>query len=413
MKVLFVSYNGALEPVMRSQGIPYLKGLSKKGIKCFLLSFERFSNNKIQNSENICNLKQELEESGIVWIYLKYHKKPTLPATLFDIICGIVLGIYVVIFKKIDIMHCRATIPAFMGYIITRLTGRKFIFDVRGLMAEEYADGNIWKRTEFLYKTTFWIEKKMLKQADFLVVLTENIKEVLMNSSYITKMQYQKKKNIAVIPCCVDFEKFNGSRISRDILQEKYKLSEKFVFLYIGSLGTWYLLENMLDFFIEAKKIITNAHFLILANTDRDIITDLCRKKDLSVNDVTIDRVDFKDMSDYIKLGTVGLLFYRPTFSRKATSPIKFGEYLACGIPVIINYGVGDTEYVVEHNKIGAVIKEFTVEEYRKAVMSLKNLIEKDNEVKNRCYKIAKEDYSLENGIKKYELVYKKTYGIS
>ena len=54
MKTLFISYNGALEPLIQSQGTPYLKGLSNKGVKCFLLSFEK----KI---EGIGKLKKELK----------------------------------------------------------------------------------------------------------------------------------------------------------------------------------------------------------------------------------------------------------------------------------------------------------------------------------------------------------------
>ena len=134
MKILFISYNGALEPLIQSQGIPYLKGLSNKGVKCFLLSFEK----RIEGADK---LKKELNEYEIKWYRLKYHKSPSLPATAFDIMAGILAGLYIVISKKIDIIHSRATVPAVMGYVIAKFTGKKFIFDVRGLMAEEYADG--------------------------------------------------------------------------------------------------------------------------------------------------------------------------------------------------------------------------------------------------------------------------------
>jgi hypothetical protein len=146
MKTLFISYNGASEPLIQSQGIPYLKGLSDKGIKCFLLSFEK----KIECADK---LKKELNEYGIKWYHLRYHKSPSLPATLFDMLAGISAGLYIVISKNINIVHSRGTVPAVMGYAIARLTGKKFIFDARGLMAEEYIDGGMWKRGSFLYKT--------------------------------------------------------------------------------------------------------------------------------------------------------------------------------------------------------------------------------------------------------------------
>jgi len=392
MKTLFISYNGALGPLIQSQGIPYLKGLSNKGVKCFLLTFEK-------QTRGINKLKKELGHYGIKWYYLRYHKRPSLPATLFDMLVGILVGLYVTISKNIDIVHSRATVPAVMGYVISRLAGKKFIFDVRGLMAEEYIDGGMWKRGSFLYKTTLWIEKKLLKKADSLIVLTENIKEFLINDN-------RKKQKITVIPCCVDIKKFNKESDLTELLREKYKFSGKFVFLYIGSVGTWYLLKEMIDFFIIAKNIIKNAHFLILTNADKQVVIDCWKKSGLSFNDLTLDNTEFENMPGYIKLADVGIFFIKPVFSKMASSPTKFAEYLTCGLPVVINSGIGDTDETVKENNIGIVIKDFTEAEYKNAIYRLKELLKEENDLKERCKKNAEKYFSLEKGMEKYFKIY-------
>ena len=399
MKALFISYNGALEPLIQSQGIPYLKGLSSKGIKCFLLSFEK----KI---EGIDKLKKELNEHGIKWYHLRYHKSPTLPATLFDITAGILAGLHIVISKKINIIHSRATVPAVMGYVIARLTGKKFIFDVRGLLAEEYADGGIWKRSNFLYKITLYIEKKLLCHADKIVVLTKNIKDFLINSNYLQKYNI-KEKDIAVIPCCVDIKKFNAENGLIEILRERYKLSGKFVFLYIGSVGTWYLLEEMMDFFIAAKTLINNAHFLVLTHVDKNMVISTWRKKCCSFSDITIDDAEFSNMPYYIKLADAGIFFIKPCFSKRFSSPTKLAEYLACGLPLVINSGIGDTREMVSDNRIGVVIKDFSEKQYLDKTRELLGLMKEGKVLSKRCRLTAEKYLSLDIGVERYQNIYR------
>jgi len=400
MKALFISYNGALEPLIQSQGIPYLKGLSDKGIKCSLLSFEK----KI---EGAVRLKKELNEYGIEWYYLRYHKSPTLPATLFDIITGTLSGLFIVIFKNINIIHARGTVSAVIGYIIARLTGKKFIFDVRGLMAEEYVDGGVWKRNSFLYKVTLYMEKILLHRADKAIVLTQNIRDFLINSNYLQK-HYIKKNNITVIPCCVDIKKFNTEEsVLTEKLREKYGLFGKFVFLYIGSVGTWYLLDEMIDFFITAKSLINNAHFLILTYIDKNMVMSSCEKKGLSFSDITVDEAEFCNMPHYIKLADAGLFFIKSCFSKRFSCPTKLAEYLACGLPVVINSGVGDTGEFVSYNRIGVVIRDFYKKEYFDKAGELLKLIGEDKELSNRCRLSAENYLSLNMGIELYQDVYR------
>jgi len=399
MKILFISYNGVAEPLIQSQGIPYLKGLSNKGVRCFLLSFEK----KI---EGIGKLENELNKHGIKWYHLKYHKRPTLPATVFDIMAGILAGLYIVISKKIDIIHSRATVPAVIGYVIARLTGKKVIFDVRGLMAEEYIDGGIWKRNSFLYKVTLYIEKKLLRHADKIVVLNDNIKNFLINSNYLQKYGI-KEKDITVIPCCVDINKFNVESGLTEISREKYKLSGKFIFLYIGSVGTWYLLEEMMDFFIAAKTLINNAHFLVLTHVDKNIVIAAWRKRGLSFSDITIDDVEFCNMPYYIKLADVGIFFIKPCFSKRFSSPTKLAEYLACGLPLVINSGVGDTGELVSDNRIGVVIKDFSEKQYLDKTRELLDLMKEGKVLSKRCRLTSEKYLSLDMGVERYHNVYK------
>ncbi len=399
IKSLFISYNGALEPLMQSQAIPYLKGLSEKGVGSFLLTFE-----KTKDKERIRNLKRELESYNIEWHAFRYHKRPSVPATLLDIFIGIVAGLCLVISKKIDIIHARATVPAAMAYVIAKITRKKFIFDVRGLMAEEYADGGIWRRESLRHKCTLYFQKLFLKSADELVVITENIKNFLYESDYLDK----KNKKISVVSCCVDTGRFRKASSRNEALRQKFGLMGKFVFLYIGSVGTWYMLREMMDFFIATKSVISNSHFLILTHVDKDMAKRVRDEKGLSSKDITIDEAGFNDMPEYINLADVGIFFIKPVFSKRSSCPTKFAEYLSCGLPLVINSKIGDTDNIVKERKLGVVIDDFDKDSYLSGLRELSVLMKEKELLTKRSRMTAEELFSLEKGVSVYFDIYRR-----
>src|ERR1700688_4205963 len=145
-RVLYISYNGMLDPLGQSQVIPYLKELGNAGVQFTLLSFERPQAFTPDGVEMCAALQRELANNGIDWHWLRYHKKPSLPATAYDVWAGARLGDRLVRNKQIEMVHARSHIPAAIAVRLKRRWGVKMIFDVRGLMAEEYADAGHWRQ---------------------------------------------------------------------------------------------------------------------------------------------------------------------------------------------------------------------------------------------------------------------------
>src|SRR6266542_4044076 len=88
-RVLYISYNGMLDPLGQSQVIPYLKELSKLGVQFTLLSFEREHADGVDGDQRCKTLDEELMPFGIKWHRLRYHQRPSIPATAFDVAAGI------------------------------------------------------------------------------------------------------------------------------------------------------------------------------------------------------------------------------------------------------------------------------------------------------------------------------------
>ena len=88
-RVLFISYNGMLDPLGQSQVLPYLRELAKRGVQFTLLSFERSKAFTREGTQQCEELRQKLASQGIEWHWLRYHQRPSVPATIYDVFVGI------------------------------------------------------------------------------------------------------------------------------------------------------------------------------------------------------------------------------------------------------------------------------------------------------------------------------------
>ena len=378
LRVLYISYTSSGEPLFYSQVLAYLERLAKKDVRITLLTFEK----GLRSKQKLGQLKQRMHSYDIEWRRLRYHKRPHCISTFFDIAIGVIYSSYLAITRRIDVIHARSYVPACIALFVSKVFRRKFIFDMRGMMADEYKDAGLFRENGFIYKVVKLFERIMIKKADSVIVLTKKIAKQLPG------------RQVGLIPCCIDVDIFKPRHDARAVL-DSYSINGKLVFLYSGSLGTWYMLQELIDFFKVAHDKIENSHFLILTHTDQNMIYRAISSQGLPKECVTVKRVDYQSVPRYIAAADVGVLFYKPTFSKQATSPVKFGEYLACGLPVIVNSGVGDTEEIVSENRIGSVIKDFKRREYVEALDEIDRLLNEGDSLRQRCRQISQRYLSL------------------
>lgn len=399
LNCLAISYNGLLEPLPHSQLLPYMMGIAKKGVSFTLLTFEK-KELKRSNQKLINKYSRLLRDAGINWHRLPYHKKPSLLATLFDILCGSLLSVFLIVKNKINIVHSRGTVAATIGWISSKICNAKFIFDLRGLMAEEFVDAGLWRRGSFKYKLSSLIEKRALKAADYVVVLTEKIRKMFDDDF----LNLNKKLKMEVIPCCVDLNKFINSK--EKIYSENEQIKNKCVLIYVGSLGTWYLLDEMVDFFCSLHRCIENAFFLIITQSDKNSLKKSLISRGIHDN-YLIASASPDDIPKYISSAQVGISFTKPGLSKIARSPTKIGEYLACGLPIVVNNGIGDLDELINRENVGIIVNNFNSHSYDKSAKKLIDLFN-DNSLSKRCRKTAEKYFSLELGIDKYFRIYNK-----
>ena len=412
-KTLYLCYFGLREPLVQTQVLSYLREIKKGGTDVSILTFEP---NPQENwtDEQIKTEKQKLADEGIEWNFLTYHKRPSAPATLFDILCGAFFAWKKIRREKIDVLHARVHVPAAMGALARKFTfGKKpkLLFDIRGFFPEEYTDAGVWKADGWLYKSVKKVEKWLFKESDGFVVLTEKAREILFPESAETGFD-KLHRPVEVIPCCVNLQRFTAANDeSRAAIRKQLNIENRYVITYVGSFGGWYLTDEMADFFKTAKGKNAASFALILTQSNPEMISQLLKGHGLGENDFYISKVAPSEIPKYLSAADAAISFIKPCFSKLSSSPTKIAEYLASGIPIITNRGVGDVAEQIETDKTGAVIEDFSNKSYLKALLEIENLREK-TDLSENCRRRARERFDLEKtGGAKYRLLYKKLFG--
>src|SRR3989344_5836191 len=155
-RILYISYDGLMEPLGQSQIWQYLRLLAKDH-PITLLTYEKKQD--WQDAVARENLKSEVRRAGVKWIPLRYHKRPTVPATAYDLWVGLVVSSYLVASRRIQIVHARSYVPSLLALALKKSFGVMFLFDMRGLWADERLDAGLWRGGSLLYRLAKYFEK--------------------------------------------------------------------------------------------------------------------------------------------------------------------------------------------------------------------------------------------------------------
>jgi len=401
MNVLYLSYDGLTDPLGQSQILPYLFGISSnKNYKITIVSFEK-TRNHFQNKDFIF---KKLEKNNVDWIPLKYTKYPPIFSTLWDVY-KLSKAVNKLKNKGLDLIHCRSYITTLVALDYKKKYKTPFIFDMRGFYADERVDGKIWSLYNLIYKKIYNYfkskEKEFLQISDYTVSLTENGKKE------IESWNLPNQSKIKVIPCCTDENLFQKKNI-QNVRSELGFNKDDFIISYVGSIGTWYMLDEMLDFFkyLQIKK--PNAKFFFITKDSPQLILEKVKSKKIDVSSIKIKPSSREMMPSYIGVSNFSIFFILPVFSKKASSPTKMGEIMNLGIPIICNSGVGDVDEIMGKSMPELLVKEFSNNEYDRVIDLIANNYKPNQKT---IIETSHSYYSLKKGVEKYKEVYKEILG--
>lgn len=401
-KILFLSYDGMTDPLGQSQVIPYLEGLSKSGFRITILSFEK----KDRFKKNESSIRQLLDKSGIQWEPLFFSVRPPLLSKLYDAWQMKRRALLLHKQENFSFIHCRSYVAAEAGVFMKRRKKIPFLFDMRGFWVDERVDNGQWDLSNplynFIYKRYKSKERVYFNDSAHVISLTKNGKEELVKNYGVSA------DKITVIPCCADLGHFDYNKIKPEdtcILKKQLAIGESDkVITYLGSLGGWYLLNEMLDFFSELKKKIPMVKFLFITHDAAETILSAAQSKGINPGDIIVKAASRNEVPVYLSLSDWSIFFIKDAYSKKGSSPTKQGEIMAMGIPIVCN-DVGDTGRIIDESGAGVKIKEFSDAAYQ---IAIENLLQFKTDMKPQIRESACKYFDLQEGTAKYLAVYKR-----
>jgi len=389
IRTLYLCYFGLREPLVQTQVLPYLRQIAAAGIKVHLLTFEPRLREKWSDDDKR-KQGEHLATEGISWFCLPYHKVPSLPATVYDIMAGARFAVRLARGEGLEVLHARAHIPMAMALLAAkRLPGVRIIFDIRGLMAEEYADAGVWSEKSRIFSAVKKLERKGIRRADGIVVLTRRMRDWLVGA------RMADAEKIEVIPCCVDLLRYevSGEQGTTEIAAANDSKA-RFEVVYAGSVTGLYMLEEMGQFFLALRARRAGAFFRVLTMSPSEQTASVLRRAGLSDGDFQVTSVPAVEVPDLLRRARLGISFRKPTFSQIAASPTKISEYLAAGLPVVSNSGIGDTDELLEGERIGVLVRQFEREALSRAADQALALAD-EFDIAARCRETAQRHFDL------------------
>jgi hypothetical protein len=189
--------------------------------------------------------------------------------------------------------------------------------------------------------------QEKIKMADWVCTVSEPLRQYLIK-------RVNAREDTVIIPCCV---KNSIPDINRDRIRQELNIRDKTAILYLGGTQKGQNLEELTLPFMKSALSFSEKFVGVFITQHKDKMSALLTKFQIDRNKVRLISVAQNEVADYLTAMDIGLLLRSPSDVNNTSQPVKFGEYLSAGIPVILEEGTGEIAGILEKHKIGCVIR--------------------------------------------------------
>lgn len=337
--IFYVTYNDLPSGIFSSQVIDVVKFLNsdlKGNVK--LISFislrNYFSNRK--------KIKVELPDAFILPMFPGFHRWRYNIILLFIVSC-----IY-----RPDCVIGRSVLATHLGFFLRKVhCVKKVIYDGRGAIEREWKEYNVITNHSLL-ASIHNLEKLAVLKSDYRIAVS-----LALVHFWKENFNYNKHDHV-IIPCTINkiFENVAITAQSIQISRNQIGVNKNDVlFVYSGSVAGWQSFDLLYNFMKPILKKDLRIKLLFLSEEDSNIV----KLKEEFRGQIICKKVNPKEVTNYLVGADYGLLIREETTTNLVASPVKFAEYLACGLQVIISNKLGDYSMFVAENNCGELFEHF------------------------------------------------------
>lgn len=398
LNTLFISDNSITNPILYSQGLPFLNNISRKGWNCYILTFE-INNEEKYTSTTMLEYERynSVEELDFIQVYITLSR--IIPTTLKMLTKGLITSYKIIKSNNIQIIHARSFLPALIAVtlkvIFFRKKDLKVIYDTRGAFIDEWLFIKNRSENSMLAKFAKYVEKLLLQHSDKIIAVSEFYKNYIINT-FSQSSNFDRKVNY--IP--------NRTFIINEEPNSNFNISKnagtEVIGVFSGSAAPWQGVENLFELIYVSYQNQLKMKFKIITYEPEKIKNQHKIVKDMLSSTLQIINLNSLETKKILKQCSFGILPRDKNFINLASSPLKFAEYLAAGLPVLAGEGIGDTEEIINKYNVGVIIKN---KNYLEALNSMMALLE-DEDIRNRCRSVAEKYFNIEKSFAQYEQIY-------
>jgi glycosyltransferase involved in cell wall biosynthesis len=392
-KVYYLS-TGIMDTAFDSQVLPVLTKATVSGFPLIHIAFDPFCR---KGTDQYLKKKKKLDSIGIKTFYLK--QTPPLMNISLRIDEKRIFNILDSLWERKEkvVIHCRGHLNAYRGLLLRKRNPdlTYVIADLRGAAADEVAQKTRGLVKQYyathLRKFYSWIESQVVLQADRILCVSRVFKEFL-------QANYNTKK-ATVIPTFVDTSRFKYSKSLRNLYREKLGVSDQTVLVYCGGTAPWQKIDSTIHLFNHLSRKVDKLFMLFLTH-EPDLVKRMI-KDQVNPKDVKVIRVPHDEVAGYLCAADVGILLRDKILTNHVASPIKFSEYMCCGLPCIVSSHIGDTAEILRHGNAGIVLDsdlDFPSPSQFQALLSLNR-----NDISNLMYNNFSSEIFIPNILRLYK----------
>ncbi len=240
------------------------------------------------------------------------------------------------------------------GYVIKKIVGKKWLFDVRDLWIDASVELGFLKKKSFFEHISRIYERICYHNCDMITTTTEEIKKRVVNTYDISV------DKIGILSNGVDTKIFKPSPIKKKRI------------IYTGNIGFAQDLEKVI---LAVKNVNKKFHLEFYLIGDGDIKNDLIELvKQENLEDIIFFSGPFEreKIPGLIAESLIGVAPLRNLRSLDYAIPTKVYEYMSCGIPFIAT-GKGEIEHLANISHAGLVVDNDVVSIYKAIIRLLEN----------------------------------------
>lgn len=299
------------------------------------------------------------------------------------------------------IVHCRGEHTAAAAGLLKRRDRRiRVLVDIRGAGDDEV------KRTGWLGR---YLETAIQQRLRDAMHCADAINTVSARMAEHLRRHYALKADLpsSVVACCVDTKRFHFSAADRLARRKDLGLEGRFVVCYSGTMTHWQKPDALAAAFAAIRSGMSDAHLLVLTSQEGMFRPHL-QNAGVNERDVTIRYASHDQMASYLMAADMAMLLRDNTLTNQVASPVKFAEYVRCGLPVMLTPHIGDFSTLVGQADLGRTIElPLDPAEVLETARTIRKRLEADGDYyRQRSSRIAQEQLSWDGQLDKLVRIY-------